>query len=270
MHEFVSLDSQIIRAREAVLPAISNAALYGKGVFTTVAMYDGEPFLWEKHWYRLTENAVRLGIDFTELSESFLRNALDAIVAKNSVLNGRARITIFDTSPGVLWRIESAQNTRLLITTAEPREISNEFRLTVSPYTVNSQSPLAGAKSCNYFENVLAHNEARGCGFDEAIRLNERRGVVSACMANIFWQKDDRLFTPSLKTGCLAGTTRAFVIENLKCEEVESKLGELRDVDAVYLTSAGIGIIAVAEFDRRKFAAVKSQITSLLPPKNHT
>ena len=266
MHEFVFYDGQLMSAADVALPAISSAALYGKGIFTTVAIYGGKPFLWEKHWYRLTENAVKLGIDISEISELTLRNSLDAIISNNSVSKGRARVTIFDTSPGSPWDIRSAQKTRLLITTDEPRAIEDEFRLTVSPYPVNSGSPLAGVKSCNYFENLLALTEARNCGHNEAIRLNERGEIVSACMANVFWQKDGKLFTPSLKTGCLAGTTREFVLENAECSEVEKGLETLKDADAVFVTSAGIGIIAASGFDERTMTTEKSRITTLLPP----
>ena len=59
----------------------------------------------------------------------------------------------------------------------------------------------------------MALENAKAKGFDEAIRLNERGEVASACMANVFWIKDKKLFTPDLETGCLAGTTREFIIE---------------------------------------------------------
>ena len=37
--------------------------LYGKGIFTTIAISQGKPLLWEKHWRRLMDNASKLAID---------------------------------------------------------------------------------------------------------------------------------------------------------------------------------------------------------------
>ena len=264
MHEFVSFNNEIIPASDTMIPTISSAALYGKGIFTTVAIYDGNPFLWEKHWRRLTNNTAKIGIDLFDYSEGSARNALNEIIEKNDVGNGRARLTFFDESASSIWPFETARKTSLLITTADLRPVPENFRLTTSTYRVNSQSPLAGVKSCNYLENLLAHDEANQRGFDEAIRLNENGRVASGCMANIFWLKNGRIYTPKLATGCLAGTTREFVIENLMCEEVDADLEVINDADAVFLTSAGIGIIVVAERNGKRFGTSEHPITSVL------
>jgi branched-chain amino acid aminotransferase len=264
MHEFVSFNGQLITASDAAVPAISAASLYGKGIFTTIAVYDGEPFLWDKHWIRLAGSAAKLGIDISDLSKESVRWALDETLAKNNVLDGRARITIFDISSGDLWST-SERKSQILIKSAELRIINTSFLLTVSPFAINSQSPLTGVKSCNYLDNLLAFDGARTGGFDEAIRLNERGEIVSACMANVFWQKDDRLFTPSLKTGCLPGTTREYLLECLECSEVEQSLDSISNAEAMFLTSAGIGIVEVSEFDGRALATANEKITGLLP-----
>jgi branched-subunit amino acid aminotransferase/4-amino-4-deoxychorismate lyase len=148
------------------------------------------------------------------------------------------------------------------------RSAANPFKLTISPYPVNSLSPLAGVKSCNYLEQILVIDEAKGLGFDEGVRLNERGEIASATMANVFWLKDDVLFTPSLKTGCLPGTTREFVLENLKCREVEADLEALQNADAVFLTSAGLGVVRVAVFDERSLPDVNHPIVNLVPNIN--
>jgi 4-amino-4-deoxychorismate lyase len=104
-------------------------------------------------------------------------------------------------------------------------------------------------KSCNYLENILSLEDAKDRGFDEAIRLNEKGEIVSACLANLFWKKDVAIFTPSLETGCLKGTTRGFILENFTVEERKAELIELEKADEIFLTSAGIGVIkAVVDF----------------------
>ena len=241
MSETVWINGDFRDRSEARLAALSSSALYGSGVFTTVRIISGKPFLWEKHWRRLAANAVAVGIDVSEYGAAAVEAPLYELIRRNGILNGRARITAFDESPAGIWPSGSTGRTSILIMTGELREVPADFRLTFSPYRVNSASPIAGIKSCNYLENLLALDEARSRGLNEAIRLNERREIAGGCMSNVFWVKGGRIFTPSLNTGCLPGTTREFILESLDCEEAE----------AVYLTSAGLGIVAAARLDER-------------------
>jgi branched-subunit amino acid aminotransferase/4-amino-4-deoxychorismate lyase len=239
MHNFVSSNQQIIPAEDANISALSSASFYGKGIFTTISVHQGKPFLWEKHWRRLSNNAKTIGLHLPE--KELIETAIYKIILANKITNGKMRVSVFDESPGKIWSDTSLPKTSILITTADLRTIS-EIKLSLSQYNINSTSPLAKIKSCNYLENILALENATKNGFDEAIRLNERGEITSACMANIFWVKDSRLYTPSLKTGCLAGTIRELIIENFDVFEVEeSHVGFAPE--EIFVTSSGIGIV---------------------------
>jgi branched-chain amino acid aminotransferase len=259
----LSLNGSIVE--RASINAASSGSLYGKGVFTTIAFRDSEPFLWGKHWRRLSSNASRLSIDISGHPETNVLAWLSELISGSGVTSGRARLTVFDGSSSPIWQIPADQGTSLLITLAEPRPRSNGSSVTSSIYLLNSASPLAGVKSCNYLEHLMAYEEARGRGFDEAIRMNEKGRVASACMANVFWETGGKLYTPSLSTGCLAGTTREFVLENSECEEVEAGIEALESADRIFLTSAGIGITPVSEFNGRRLDVSEHPVTDLLP-----
>jgi len=264
MHEFVFFNTAITGVLSASILATSSAAIYGKGIFTTIAIYDGTPFLWEKHWRRLEYSASKLNIDLSAFSENTTRIALEEILKKNDVSMGRSRITFFDESASPLWQHHKALKTGLLITTGDIRKVSEEFRLTTSPYRINTLSPLRGIKSCNYLDKLMTLEEAKSVGFNEAIQINERHEVATAVIANVFWIKNDVLCTPSLKTGCLTGTTREFVMENLECREVEARVAELYSADAIFLTSAGFGVVQAGKFESRKLAIKEHPILNLL------
>ena len=266
MHKDCYFDGEV--REEVEIDARSSAALYSKGIFTTIAIYDGQPFVWEKHWRRLTSDAAIVGIDLSGYSEKRVRGALDEIIQHNGVRNGRARITIFDGSPGTIWPADMPRMTSLLIITDDKRPVTDGLRLGISPYPINSRSPLTGLKSCNYLENMLAFEDAGNSGFHEAVRPNEKGEITSACMANIFWLLEERLYTPSLETGCLKGTTREFVLENVECLELKANMEVLDQADAIFLTSAGIGIADVIEINGRKLDAIPAEIKNLIPQKN--
>jgi branched-chain amino acid aminotransferase len=269
MHRFVSFNCSPVESSKPTVGGLAAGALYGKGVFTTIAIFDWIPFLWEKHWRRLEANAALVGIDLSEFhpAEAVIVTALEELFGDNKFSTGRARITLFDESATVLWPYEATRRTSLLITTADLRPVAKDFKLTISPHLINSTSPLAGVKSCNYLEKIIAKDEAKQLGFDEAIQLNERGEITSACTANVFWSRDGKLFTPSLATGCLPGTTREFILENMDCEEVESGIEELQTADEIFLTSAGIGVVQVAEFEGRTLQRNEHAIMKLVPSR---
>lgn len=245
---------------------LSNAALYGKGIFSTIAFFGAELFLWDAHWRRLIDNANAVGIDLSGHDQNAIRKSLDQLIANKGLVSGKLRITFRDESPSLIWSNYKSAITSCSTIIAESRSEHANFKLSISQYPVNSRSPLAGVKSCNYLEQILSLDEAKGRGFHEAVRVNERGHVTSGCMSNIFWLKNERLYTPTLATGCLAGTTREYVLENIECEEVEAEIRELGLADSIYLTSAGLGIIRVAEFDGRELADLKHPIQTLWPP----
>ena len=253
MHRFASFNQKILSPEQIKLSAISSAALYGRGIFTTVAIYHQNPFLWSKHWRRLNENAQKIGIDLSEFSEISLKTSLFELIEANKIQNSRARITFFDESASGIWSFETNKKTSLLITTADFLETKENFHLTVSPYRINSKSPLTNIKSCNYLENILALEDAKQTGFDEAVRLNEMDEAVSASMANLFWITGEKIYTSALETGCLAGTMREFLIENFSVEEEKIDLADLMKADEIFLTSAGIGIKSAAKIDEKVF-----------------
>lgn len=266
MHAHVYLNDKIVEAAKAAVAPVSAAMLYGRGVFTTLAVYGGRPFLWPQHWLRLLDHATRVRLDVSDYEEEGVRAALDRLIEANGVKDGRARVTLLGGLPERgAWKAEKraegakARRTDLLIMTGEPRASSSDgLVLTVSPYRANSHSPLAGIKSLNYLEHLLAHEEARARDFDEAVRLNERGEVVAATMANLFWVAGGKLHTPALSTGALNGTTRACIIklaQELSIPVLEGvyELSDLGDADEIFLTSAGLGLGIVTTFDFRHY-----------------
>lgn len=261
MHSFIYLNNRVMTAAKARVSPLTSAALYGRGVFTTLAVYNGCPFLWTEHWARLTEHATRIGVEWDDYDEARVTAALYEIIAANRVEHGRARVTLFAKSGQGVWKVPraGAQKTELLLMTGEPRAINDDgLALTVSPFRINTMSPLAGVKSVNYLDHILAWEEARARDFDEAVALNERGEVVSATMANIFWTTHGHLYTPALATGAMNGTTRAQVFalaQELSVPVIEGiyELSHLADADEIFLTSAGLGVGVVMSFDFHRY-----------------
>lgn len=269
MHPVIYLNKVMLEATKARVAPVSSAMLYGRGVFTTVAIYNGKPFLWPNHYRRLRDHANKLNINLTEISERSVGDALVKLIAVNQVKDGRARVILLARSGRDVWKTKMAdtRKTDLLILTGEAQKVpAAGMSLAVSPYRINTFSPLAGIRSLNYLEQVLSWEEAQAREFDEAVMLNERGEIVSATMANIFWVKDGTLHTPSLSTGAVAGITRAAVIDLAEKQfipviEGVYELGDLTEADEIFLTSASIGAAQVTTFDFRQYSCTPGSIT---------
>ena len=252
----------MLEATKARVAPVSSAMLYGRGVFTTVAIYNGKPFLWSRHWDRLKDHAERLNIDCAGANERNVGEAVRKLLAVNQVKHGRARVILLARSGRDVWRPqkESTRKTDMLIMTSEAQKVSSAgLSLAVSPYRCNTLSPLAGIKSVNYLDQMLAWEEAQAREFDEAVMLNERGEIVSATMANIFWVREGTIHTPALSTGALAGVTRGAVIELAAKQFVPLiegvyDLADLTEAEEIFLTSSSYGVAPVTTFDFRQYS----------------
>lgn len=264
MHPVIYLNKVMLDATKARVAPVSSAMLYGRGVFTTVAIYNGQAFLWPEHWRRLSNHAEKLSVDCAGLNERNVGEALRKLCSVNQVKSGRARVILLARSGRDVWKAKKNETvkTDLLILTGEPQKVpAAGMSLAVSPHRVNTMSPLVGIRSLNYLEQVLSWEEAQTRDFDEAVMLNERGEIVSATMANIFWFKEGTLLTPALSTGAIAGITRATIIELaakqfIPVVEGVYELADLTDAEEIFLTSASVGVAQVTTFDFRQYSVV--------------
>jgi branched-subunit amino acid aminotransferase/4-amino-4-deoxychorismate lyase len=272
VHPVIYLNKTMVEATKARVAPVSSAMLYGRGVFTTLAIHNSKPSLWPKHWRRLALHAGKLDVNLDDLTEKNVGDALQKLVAVNQVKEGRARVILLARSGRDIWKAKTpgARKTDLLIMTSEAQRVSQTgLSLAVSPYRLNTFSPLAGIRSLNYLDHVLSWEEAQTRDFDEAVMLNERGEIVSGTMANIFWAKNGTVHTPTLSTGALAGITRECVIEVaakhfIPLIEGIYEMPDLIDADEIFLTSSGLGVAPVTTFDFRRYSLEAGSIVATL------
>ena len=258
MHSRFIYNDHLLSAAKGRVEA---ALLYGRGVFTTLAIHHRQPFLWAEHWARLTEHAARVGVNLSEFDEASVRALLAQLIEANKVTEGCARLTLTVVTERGIWKMkgQGTRETDLTIITGDAHPVAEDgLALTVSPYRTNTLSPLVGIKSINYLDHILPWEEAHGRDFDEAVMLNERGEVAAATLANIFWVTNGTIHTPALSAGALAGTTRACVMElagelSLPLIEGVYDLSDLGDADEIFLTSAGQGVGIVTTFDFHRY-----------------
>src|SRR5579863_7454942 len=73
MHRFLLHNGEIREAHERLLLPGQMGLLSGWGVFSTVRVYDGVLFAWERHWARMEHDARRLRVPFPSDSPRILQ-----------------------------------------------------------------------------------------------------------------------------------------------------------------------------------------------------
>ena len=113
---------------------------------------------------------------------------------------------------------------------------------------------MAGIKTTSYAENVkaLAYAKERDCA--EAIFETTTGLLCEGTGSNVFVAIEDRLLTPPLSSGCLAGVTRALLLEVADATEEDIPMAAFGHADEVFLTSTGRDVQPVHRVDDRELA----------------
>lgn len=120
----------------------------------------------------------------------------------------------------------------------------------------------ARAKICGaYVNSVLATDEARRNGFDEAIFLNEDGHVAEGSACNLFMVRNGNLITPPVYENVLEGITRDAIIQmarrELGMEAIERPIdrSELFICDELFFTGTAVGIAPIVRVNHRSVAS---------------
>jgi len=132
----------------------------------------------------------------------------------------------------------------------------------VVPWPRNERGALSGLKTTSYGENVVALARAVAAGADEAIFANTVGALCEGTGSNVVVGVGGRLVTPPLRSGCLAGVTRALVLEVCDVVEDDLPLDALTAADEAFLTSTTREVQAIARVDGAPLAAAPGPLTA--------
>ena len=256
IHRYVFHNERLATIEEVRLSPGQAGLISGWGIFTTVRVFEGIPFAFERHWKRLERDANRTHIPFP-FNADRVREQLGEVLRANHVKQGCARIYAIYNQVG-FWRSgEELPPTDLIIYSADLPSYSQQARLGLREQGRHAASPLAGVKVTSWLVNVWSLQEAQRDGFDEVVMLNERGEVAECTAANIFCVKGGRVATPPLNSGCLEGITRGVLLEigaaaGVPVEEKTLLPQDLYAADEVFISSTNRNLLPVSEIAGRK------------------
>ncbi|MBX6766595.1 MAG: aminotransferase class IV [Actinomadura rubrobrunea] len=256
----VWVNGDLLEPEQACLSVFDHGVLVGDGVFETVKATNGEPFALTRHLRRLARSAAGLGLP--EPDQDMLAQAtLEVLNAAPKWPLARVRIT-YTSGPGPLGSDRGRQGTTAVVAVDEQKPFPPTADVTVVPWPRNERGALAGLKTTSYAENAMALAYAKERGGGEAIFGNLAGNLCEGTGSNVFLVRGGRLLTPPLSSGCLAGVTRALVLEWYGGEEEDVPLEDLYRAEEAFLVSTTRNVQPIRAVDGTELPAAPGPITA--------
>lgn len=251
MHRLLLHNDQIREAGDRIVSPGQVGLLNGWGVFSTIRVYDGVLFAWERHFARMQRDAARLRVPFPSSSDE-LRESLLRLIEANRAHNATLRVVVIRNQGGMWQGPAATRPFDVVAFTADINQWGESVRLGMVAHARHAASEFAGVKYLSWSENLTWNERAHEQGFDEVILLNERGEIAELTSANIFTVHGDRVSTPPLTSGCLPGITRAVLLEIAEIQEKTLFPADLESADEVFITSTTRELMPVSKVEGLK------------------
>jgi len=247
----------------------NRAFLYGDAVFETLIIFNDKILFWEDHYFRLMSSMriIRLDIPDEYTPEFFKENIIKIHNNISQTGSSRIRINIYRSSDG---KYKPEKNTPSFIICCESINY-NTYKLNKDHYEVDlykdyylDNQLISSIKSNNKIINVVASIYASENGFDNCILLNKDKLVSEFINSNLFIIKDEKIYTPTLKSGCLNGVLRKNLFKILSsssfelCEQDLSTF-DITQSDEIFGTNIAQGIFSVTKFRKKDYDCSKTK-----------
>ncbi|MDW2642025.1 aminodeoxychorismate lyase [Citrobacter sp. HN-141] len=252
----------LINGREQdMLAASDRATQFGDGCFTTARITDGKICFFAAHLQRLQDACQTLFIPFDKWSE--LQAEMEKLAAGHA--RGVLKVIISRGSGGRGYSGASCHEpTRILSVSVYPAHYDSWRKqgivLALSPVRLGRNPLLAGLKHLNRLEQVLIRSHLEQTDADEALVLDSEGWVTECCAANLFWRKDDVVYTPRLDQAGVNGIMRQFCIRMLaqspfRVVEVYAGLEEVMQAEEIVVCNALMPVLPVRTCDDRPLSS---------------
>lgn len=259
----VNINGEIFSPSDAKISIFDRGFLFGDSVYEVAYSQENVIIFYDDHIQRLYNSASLIGMQIY-LGENYIKEQIIKTLKVKNISESYIRVILTRGESQInLDPSCSFKNNLIIIVGPKPvyplAQYQNGLNLIiVNTLRNNIKATNPNAKSGNYLNNVLAVNEAKSLGVDDAIMLNDKNEVTEGPTFNIWMIKDGIFATPPLKSGLLRGITREKVIyilkkNNLPFSENVIYADQLLDADEIFITSSTRGIMPISKINDKIF-----------------
>ncbi len=239
MHRFLLHNDEIRDAGDRLVSPGQVGLLNGWGVFSTIRVYDGVLFAWERHFARMHRDAARLRVPFPS-SPDELQDRLLRLVEANHAHNSTLRVVVVRNQGGMWEGPAAIRPFDVVAFTADVNPMGRSpVRLGTSYHARHAANEFAGVKYLSWSENLTWNERAHEQGLDEVILLNERGEIAELTSANILRSTRQSSVHSTAFVGLPALESRGrFLLEIGGVEERTLQApADLESADEIFITS---------------------------------
>ena len=277
------VDGKYLPKDDVSISPLTHTFHYGLGVFEGVRSYEAKDgsvniFRLKEHTERLLESANITGIE-VEYDYADLFDAQIQVVKKSNLKNAYIRPLLYIGSERLGLDIEGIDSHAMVTCWEWPSYFGEDalekgIDVMVSSFTRQFPNSLMTKSkiSGGYVNGIMAHDQAKKNGYQEAILLDTNGFIAEGSGQNIFIVKDNVLLTPSLNC-CLNGITRRSVIqfandEGIEVVERNITRDELYTADELFFCGTAVEITPIRSIDKKKICNGKrGEMTTLIQTK---
>lgn len=220
------LNGTYVTAEELRISPFDHGFLYGLGFFETLRTYNGKVLFWEAHMERLQAALTQFHIHMPYTQQDLLA-VIEQLNLAAGGQDGYFRLNVSAGEHGIGLQPSEYTQPNVIVFRKELPDIPRGKEKTAQWLEVRRNTPegTLRVKSHHYGNNVLGRFEMSSLAMQEGFFLTEEGYVAEGVTSNIFWVKDDILYTPSLEAGILPGITRAWILEHAQSVGMEIREG---------------------------------------------
>lgn len=232
---------------------------YGDGLFETIAVRSGAPRFLGRHLARLTAGCHRLRIPAPD--SAIIAAEIADLVGRDQY--GTVKVIVTRGRGPRGYRLpQVGLPSRVIGFTAEAPHESRSGQGGVAIITCRTQSSsnplLAGLKTLNRLDNVMARAEWDDDAVSEGLISDQQGCIISGTMSNVFLVRQGQLLTPALTRGGVRGIMRSLVLDlarqgGIPVTEIDVLASELAAAEEIFLTNALIGLWPVTTCNARHY-----------------
>ena len=268
--KYIWFDGKFLTHDKAKVPVTTHAIHYGTSIFEGIRAYKNEENLFifrlNEHVKRFRNSGKYYNISL-RFSDNEIKKAIINLCRKNKIKKScYIRPFYFVGQYGINLHVTKKAPTHVAIFSFPFGDLFNKNGITscISIWRKfsDASTPTQAKMGGNYLNSILATQDAKNRGFDEAILLDKNGYVSEAPGENIFIIKNNTLFTPPLSSSALDGITRRSILTFSKDLKLKTKVKniskrELKSADEIFLSGTAAEITPIIKLEKTRIGTGK-------------
>lgn len=268
-NQFCIFNGHLVSLYEPSIPFSNRAFRFGDSLFESIRLCNSKIMFLLDHINRikLGMTVLRMNVP-AEFSSENINALIQTLLTNNGHLqHARIRLTVFRNEGG--FYAPSTNDISFLI---ESEELSNAYELNQNGYWIDifadikkQINKLSNLKTGNAMLYIMAGLSKQSMKLDECLLINENGAICECISGNIFFVKNNAIYTSPLNDGCVAGIMRKQIMQiasenKILCFENTISTYALMDADEVFISNSISGLRWVKQFKTKFYNNKMSQV----------